>query len=316
MAAVRFHRYGPPEVLVVDRVPRPGAGIGQVLVRVAASSVNGADLSLRAGKLQLLTGRRFPKRTGIDFTGEVVAVGEGITNVAVGERVWGVTPRSRTESLAEYVAVAAGRVAPAPTTVDLVEAAALPGVGTTAITALRDVARLRDGERLLVRGAGGGVGMPAVQLGHAMGVHVTGLAGARNLDLVREQGADVALDYRTTAPEDLGRFDVVLDTVGSDLTTFRRLLAPTGRMVAIAPDVDALGRSLATILVSTVHGRRRIRFFSGNPDRSLLADLTARVDAGQMRPVIDTVHPLADVAQAHRAMEAGGSRGKHVVRVA
>ncbi|WP_367128845.1 NAD(P)-dependent alcohol dehydrogenase [Saccharothrix sp. HUAS TT1] len=308
MRAALFDRYGPPEVLYEGVVPDPEVEPGQVLVRVHAASVNGGELMGRSGRLKLLLGRKFPKRVGIDFAGEVVS-GPGFEP---GAHVWGGLPRGEFGSAAEYVAVHPRQLAASPAGVDPVRAAALPGVGTTAITALRDKAGLRRGERLLVRGASGGVGSVAVQVGKAYGAHVTALAGRGNLDFVRELGADEAVDYRTD-PADLGRFDVVLDTHGSTPRAYRRLLAPGGRMVGIAFRSAA---DVGYLLASTAFGPRRVRFFSGNPRTDLFADLTALVESGAVRPVVEAVHPLGAVAEAHRALEAGGVRGKHVIRVA
>jgi NADPH:quinone reductase-like Zn-dependent oxidoreductase len=318
MRAARYDRYGPPEVLYEGIAPRPGAGPGEVLVRVHASSVNGGELLGRAGRVRVVTDlvkpRGFPKGVGIDFTGEVEALGRGVSDLAIGDRVWGALPR-RFGSAAEFVAVAAQRVALAPAGLDLVRAAALP-VGTNVITALRDKARLAPGERLLVRGASGGVGSIAVQLGRAYGAHVTALASAGNLDAVRGLGAEAVFDYSTTPPTGLGPFDVVFDTVGTRLGEFRRLLAPKGRMVTIAFDIDRAFSSIMTIVASTASGSRRIRFFSGNPSRRLFADLTDLVERGAIGPVVDTVYPLADIAAAHRRLETGGVLGKLIIRIA
>ncbi|MFC7891861.1 NAD(P)-dependent alcohol dehydrogenase [Streptomyces sp. NPDC057381] len=315
MRAVMYDRFGGPEVLYVGKVPKPEPGPGEVLVRVRATSVNGGELLARAGRVRLVTGRRFPQRTGLDFAGEVVALGAAVTGPAVGDRVWGIMPRaSGFGSAAEYVAVRPRQLGRVPNGLDLVEAAALPA-GTTAITALRDKARLRPGERLLVRGAAGGVGHVAVQLGKMTGAHVTGLARADNLALVRGLGADEVHDYRATGPAGLGRYDVVLDTVGKDLAAHRRLLTPGGRMVSIAFDIERPVASLGYFLASAVHGRRRVRFFSGDPRTALFNDLAAHVTDGSIRPVVDTVFPLEEIGAAHRALEAGGVRGKFVVRI-
>ncbi|MDH2426590.1 NAD(P)-dependent alcohol dehydrogenase [Sphaerisporangium sp. TRM90804] len=319
MRAAMYDRYGPPDVLYVGTAAVPVPRPGEVLVRVHAVSVNGGELHLRSGGLRLMSGRSFPKRMGIDFVGEVAEVGAEVRGLAVGDRVWGILSRKdnyrgKAGSAAEFVTVQAHLMSHTPKGLDLVQAAALP-VGTTAITALRDKARLQAGERLLVRGAAGGVGSVAVQLGKAFGAHVTALAGGKNLDLVRELGADEAFDYAVTGPGHLGRFDVVFDTVGSRLPAYRRLLTPRGRMVTIAPDTGNLVGSLSYILVSTVYGRRRVQFFSGAPTRDLFSDLTAYVESGAIRPVVDTVHPLTAIAEAHRALEAGGVRGKHVIQI-
>ncbi|MFJ7086483.1 NAD(P)-dependent alcohol dehydrogenase [Streptomyces griseus] len=314
MRAALYDSYGPPEVLYEGRVSVPVRKPGEVLVRVHAASVNGGELYGRAGRVRFVTGRRFPQRTGLDFAGEVAEVDPDLTGLRVGDRVWGILGRTF-GSAAEYVAVRPRQIAYAPENVTLTEAASLPAGGTTSLTALRDKAGLRAGERLLVRGASGGVGSVAVQLGKALGAHVTGLAGSQNADFVRELGADEVLDHRATALADLDRYDVIMDTVGTEHPALRRRLTPGGRLVSIAFDIDHPVRSIGYLLGSAVHGRQRVRFFSGNPKHDLFAELTAYVERGDLRPVVDTVHPLADIATAHRALEAGGVRGKHVIQV-
>ncbi|MFF1926295.1 NAD(P)-dependent alcohol dehydrogenase [Streptomyces sp. NPDC058221] len=314
MRAALYDRYGPPEVLYVGKVPTPDVKPGEVLVRVRAVGVNGGELSGRAGKIKLVTGRRFPQRTGIDFAGEIAVVGASVTGVRVGEQVWGILPR-RMGSAAEYVAVAAQKVSPAPENLTPEQAVSLVTGGTTSLTALTDKSALRPGERLLVRGGSGGVGSVGVQVGKMLGAHVTALAGAKNLDFVRGLGADEVFDYRAAGPAELGTFDVVLDTVGTQHRAFRRLLAPGGRMVAVSFDIDNGLRSLSYILASALQGSRRVRFFSGNPNTELLARLARYVEDGSIREVVDTVRPLTEIGEAHRALEAGGVRGKHVLRV-
>ncbi|WP_424215690.1 NAD(P)-dependent alcohol dehydrogenase [Streptomyces sp. BI20] len=320
MWAVLFDRYGGPEVLRPARVPRPVPRAGEVLVRVAAFSVNGGELAFRAGRLRPFSGRSFPKRIGLDLTGTVVGFGPGAASGAgglvVGDRVWGVLGRtSGFGSAAEYVRIRPERLGRVPDGTDLVTAAVLP-VATTAVTALRDKVRLRPGERVLVRGAAGGVGNAVVQLAVAAGAEVTGLARAENLDFVRALGAARAVDHRGVDARALGRFDVVVDTVGSRLSEYRALLAPGGRMVTIAFDLGRPVRSLGYIGMSAVlHGRGRVRFFSGDPRRESLDEVARHVTAGRLRPMVDTVFPLDRTAQAHRALEAGGVRGKFVVAV-
>jgi NADPH:quinone reductase-like Zn-dependent oxidoreductase len=314
MKSAQISRFGGPDVLHVNDIERPAPGPGEVLVQVGASSVNGHDVLVRSGRVRMVSGRRFPIAAGLDFAGVVAETGSGVESYRAGDRVWGaVHPRQRhtTAGAAEYVVVAADRIAPLPADLSAVDAASLVVGGATALIALRDSVRLVKGERVLVRGAAGGVGTAAVQLAHAMGAHVTALARNRHAEVLGDLGADQVLDYADTTPEQSGSFDVIVDTVGSDLSQYRRRLTDGGRMVTVALS----GAALAAIAASTVHGGRRIRAFSANPDTALLRDVAGYVNLGALRPVVHGVYPLADIASAHRAFEQGGALGKHVVAV-
>ncbi|WP_395570359.1 NAD(P)-dependent alcohol dehydrogenase [Streptomyces sp. BK79] len=313
MRAVEYDRFGPPEVLGIHEVPTPVPGPREVLVEVHGASVDAGELPFRAGRMRGITRTKFPRRVGGDFAGRVTAVGAGVRGWRAGDAVWGVMPHFAFGAVADYVAVPEQRLARAPGNLSLLDAAALPVSGTTALTALTDKAHLTAGERLLVRGATGGVGSIAVQLGKAFGADVTALAGARNLDWVRELGADTALDYRTTRPEDLGRFDVIVDLVGTDLGAYQARLGRRGRMVALAFDLDRIVTSMLGAGLRAAVRPRRIKLFSNNPSADRIAELTRLVEAGDIRPVIDTVLPMADMAKAHRGLEAGGVRGKYVI---
>lgn len=317
MRAVVHDRYGGPEVLRVTRLAVPSPGPGEVLVRIAATTVNGGEIAGRQGRVRLVTGRRFPRRVGIDLCGTVVAVGPGTTtDLRPADVVWGaLETRASQGSAAEYVTVAVDRVGPAPSNLTPVEAVTLLAGGATSLRALRSEAALQPGERLLVRGASGGVGSVAVQVGRLLGAHVTGTARATSADFVRSLGADDVVDYRTPARE-LGRFDVVYDTRGTQLREFRRLLGPGGRMVTIAFDLDAPVRSLAYVQASRVHGGRRVRLFFGASSRPLLDDLRAAAERGDLRPVVASTWTLDELPEAHRRLEAGGVLGKVVIDVA
>lgn len=315
MKAAQITRYGTPDVLRVDDVTRPEPGAGEVLVSVAASSVNGHDVIVRSGALKIMTGRRFPLGVGLDFAGVIAATGSGVDGLEVGDQVWGmVHPRERhtIAGAAEYVVVAAERVSAAPAGVSPVEAASLVVAGATALIGLRDTLRLTAGERVLIRGAAGGVGTAAVQLARAMGGEVTALARASHADALRDLGATEVLDYRSTSPDRIGEFDAIFDTVGTELSSYRRRLSSRGRMVTIGLS----GPAFAAIAASSVHGARRIRAFSANPDNALLRDVAGYVTSGALRPVVDSVYALTDIAAAHQAFERGGVVGKQVVDVA
>jgi len=313
MTAVQFRRYGGPEVLEVVTVPRPTPGPDQVLVQVEASAVNPHDAIVRSGALKLMTGRKFPLGVGLDFAGTVVATGADVRQLSAGTRVWGmVSPRARhiTGAAAQYVALPAVRVAAMPEHLSMTEAASLVTSGTTALRALRDVAHVQPGERVLVRGGAGGVGITAVQLARALGAHVTALASHRDREFVTQLGAHEALDYRTVTPGQLEPFDVILDTAGTGLLAYRRRLSRGGRMVTIA---FGSGRAMASIAASSVFGAKRIRTFSSHPDQRLLTDLAQYAESGAVWPVVGTVYPLQRITDAHRALTESGRRGKIVL---
>ncbi|GAB2788479.1 NAD(P)-dependent alcohol dehydrogenase [Streptomyces daliensis] len=313
MRAVQYDRFGPPEVLRVAEVPKPSPGPGEVLVEVHAASVDAGETAFRAGRMRGIARAKFPRRVGGDFAGRVVEAGAQVRGWQHGDAVWGVMPHFAFGALADYVAVPGERLAPAPGNLSLLEAAALPTSGTTALTALTEKARLAPGERLLIRGATGGVGSLAVQLGKALGAHVTALAGARNLDWIRELGADEALDYRTTRPDDLGRFDVIVDVVGTELGAYQARLDRRGRMIALAFDPDRIVASMLGTGLRAALRPRQVKLFSNNPPAERIAELARRAEKGDVRPVIHAVLPMDGIAEAHRGLEAGGVRGKYVV---
>ncbi|MDX3755539.1 NAD(P)-dependent alcohol dehydrogenase [Streptomyces sp. AK02-04a] len=315
MKAAQITSYGDAvDVLRINDVDRPVPGAGDVLVRVEASSVNGHDVIVRSGEMKIVSGRRFPLGTGLDFVGVVTGSGTGVEGLRVGDRVWGtVHPRQRHTigGAAEYVVVPADRLAPAPAALSAAEAASLAVAGATALIAVRDTVRLAPGEKVLVRGAAGGVGTAAVQLAHALGCHVTALARARHAPVLTDLGADEVLDHGSTTSDRIGPFDVVVDTVGTELNCYRSRLAKGGRMVTVGLSAPAL----AAIAASSVYGARRVRTFSANPDATVLRALADHVTSGALRPVVNSVYPLADIAAAHQAFERGGVVGKHVVAV-
>ena len=286
-------------------VTRPG----EVLVKVHAVAVHGVELAIRSGKLRRVMRAHLPHGLGGDFAGEVEAVGSGVAKVRPGDRVWGLMPSLTAGSAAEFVVVPQQFLALAPKNISLVEAAALPLCGAAALHGLTRKVQLRRGDRLLVRGAADGIGVVAVQLGRAFGAHVTALAEAEDLDIVGELGADVVADHRTTEPGTLGRFDVVLDLVGGELSAYRKILNPRGRLVALAVDPQHVLRSLLQALAP------RTVTFASEASVAELAALTRYVERRLIRPAVAGVLPMAAAAEAHRRQEKGGVRGCLVLDV-
>jgi NADPH:quinone reductase-like Zn-dependent oxidoreductase len=304
MKAIRIHARGGPEAFVYEDAPQPQPGNGEVLVRVHAAAVTPTEL-VWATTWATATGepRRLPVILGHEFSGVVAAVGGGVTDVPVGSSVYGLNDWFRDGAWAEYCVARAGEVAPKPSSVDHFASAITPLSALTAWQGLFERARLRAGERVLIHGAAGAVGMFAVQLARWRGASVIGTASAHNVAFVRGLGADEVIDYRAVRFEEIAReMDVVFDTVGGD--TLERswgVLKPGGRLVTIAASVER-----------TSDPREREAFFIVRPDREQLNEIARLLDAGQLRPVVDRVFPLAE---ARQAFEHKPARGKAVLSV-
>lgn len=306
MRAVVVEQWGGTENLVEREMPRPEPGLGEVLVRVHAAGVNPVDWKTRASGALIEWGA--VPAVGWDVSGTIEAVGPGVGMFRPGDEVFGMPSFPRQAgAYAEYVVAPARHLAPKPAALTHVEAAALPLAALTAWQALVDTAGLRPGERVLVHAAAGGVGHLAVQIARARGAYVIGTAGAAKHDLVRRLGADEVIDYRAVRFEDVvSDVDVVLDGLGAE-TAERSLkvLRPGGRLITLPGPDD----------VPTAQDGVRALWMLVEPDHLGLREITALVERGALRPVIDTVVPLAEAAKAHEIGERGRTAGKIVLSV-
>ena len=312
MKAVRFHQYGGPEVLTVDDVPAVAPGIGEVRIRVAATTFNGVDANIRAGFMQEPMPLTLPHVPGLDVSGTVDEVGEGVEHLEVGDRVVGFLPFGVDGASAEHVVAPADALAVAPMSIPLADAAALPIVGLTAWQALTEHARLQAGQRILVNGAGGAVGLYAVQLAKAIGAHVVATASARSAELVRTAGADEVVDHTATDP--VGAVtepvDVLLNLAPITPDEFSRL-------AAVVADGGVVVSTTVWMPAPTdeARGVRGIDLYV-HSDAGQLAGLVARVDAGTLRVDVGERVSLDDVPDVHARAAAGTLTGKVVVVVA
>ncbi len=311
MKAVRFHEYGEPRVLRHEDVDVPVPGDGQVLVRVAATTFNGVDATIRAGSMQGPIPVSLPHTPGLDVSGTVDAVGSGVDRVAVGDRVIGFLPMTAAGASAEYVVAPAEVLAPAPSGIPLADAAALPVVGLTAWQALFDHGGLTAGQRVLVNGAGGAVGGHAVQLARRAGAHVIATAGPGSRERVRAAGADEVVDHTATAvtaavPEPV---DLVLNLAPIDpaeLAALVGLIRPGGVLVNTTVWMPAPG--------DEERGVRGVDLFVRS-DPGQLSELVALVDRGDLRVDVAQRVPLAELPDVHTRAASGGLPGKVVVLV-
>jgi NADPH:quinone reductase-like Zn-dependent oxidoreductase len=319
MKAFARDRYGAPDVLELRKVDRPEVPDEGVLVRVHATSINAHDWHMLRGKpyiARLDEGLRRPKSTilGIDVAGTVEAIGAMVTDLAVGDRVFG--PRSG--AFAEYVS---GRnLVPMPAGLTFEQAAAVPVAGQTALQGLRDKGELRAGQRVLVNGAGGGVGTFAVQIAKALGAEVIGVTGPANVDIVRSIGADQVIDYtRDDFTRGEQRYDLILDVGGNrSMSQLRRALTPNGRIVLVAPQpgqwIGPLARIVGAIVTSRFSGKKVLPFLSQVSRDDMLA-LKTLIEAGQITPVIGRTYPFDQIPEAIRHVEAGRAQGKVVITI-
>ena len=321
MTAIAYRRYGPPEVLRPETVPIPTPGPEDVLIKVHATTVSSADAAFRSGKpfaARLAAGPFLPKRSvlGGDAVGEVVAVGAAVTGVDVGERVVAVCGIEMGAS-AEYLRAPAVGVVGVPETLSDSDAVAVVDGGLTALPFMRDHAKVRAGQRVLVNGASGSVGTAAVQLAKHLGAHVTGVCSTANVELVRSLGADEVIDYTAadfTAARDA--YDVVFDAVGmSSFRRTRRALRRPGIYLTTVPSLAIL----VQMLVTRRAARRAGIAFTGlrtAPDKAKdLALLMRLLESRELRPVIDRRFALTELGEAHRLVDSGRKRGAVVVSV-
>jgi NADPH:quinone reductase-like Zn-dependent oxidoreductase len=285
----------------------PAPGIGDVLVEVAAASFTPTELEWPSTWVDRAGRDRSPIVPGHEVAGKVVALGYGTTGLTVGDEVYGLTDWYRDGAAAEYVAVEARNLALRPASISGPEAAAVSMPGLTAWQALFVHGGLREGQTVLITGAGGGVGTLAVQLARHARARVIGMGRAGTRDLVIGLGADefVALDGAAVG-ESLGEVDVVFDLVGGELLNRSSSLVRRGGTAVSVVEPPASRNGYGENI--------RARFFVVEPDRSQLADLARRIDAGQLHPVVGQVVDLPDGPQAFAAKKAGGVPGKIVLR--
>jgi NADPH:quinone reductase-like Zn-dependent oxidoreductase len=306
MKAVLLMKHGGPEVLQYGETPDPTAGPGEVVVDVHAASVNAADYKVRlGGPHHNLT---FPYILGRDFSGVVSAVGTGVTDLALGDAVFGVLDQGIEGAYAEKLAIKAAIIAKKPDNLGHAEAAAMALTSLTALWAIEDTVQLKAGETILIQGGAGGVAGFGIQLAKYLGATVITTASARNHDYVRRLGADQVIDYNA---EDFTKVvsdcDVVFDTVGGEVQVRSyEVLKPGGRLVWIAPAPEGFTPT-----------RRDVQTLRPNVtrDRQHLERMLELLDAGAVWPPEITRYKLTDAVEAHRVCESRHLRGKLVFEV-
>src|SRR4051794_18025440 len=334
MKAAVIHRYGSNDVVSVVDIDLPTMGATDVLVRVHAASVNPVDIRTRDGKLKTLVKYRFPLVLGNDLSGVVVDVGSRVTRFKQGDAIYARLDTNRIGTFAEFAVVRDGAAAFKPSNLTFEEAASLPLVALTAWQALVEMGRLGPTQRVLIHAGSGGVGSIAIQLARHLGAVVFTTVGARNVELVKRLGADVAIDYRSERFEEIAKdCDVVLDSAGGDtLVRCFECVKPGGVVVSIGSTPSArFARSwgLNPIIVLAIgvmsrkataaarrHNARYEYLFGPRADGDQLREITRLVESGAIKPLVDKVFPLEQVREALAYSESGRATGKVVIKLA
>ncbi len=314
-----FRRYGSPEVLEWAEAERPVPAAGEVLVRIRAAAANPLDWHIMRGMpygFRMGIGLLRPKdpRLGMDFAGEVEAVGAQVRRIQPGDAVFG----ARRGAFAEFACAPESVVTRKPETVTFEAAASAPVAAVTALQALRDVGGLQPGQTVLIHGASGGVGTFAVQIAKWMGAEVTGVCSGRNAEMVRALGADAAIDYtREDFTKSGRRYDVMLDCIGNhSLMACRRVLTERGIYVMIGGAkgrwVSPMDRVVRARVVSAFVGQKLtwMTAKANGEDLRLIGEL---MESGRVRAVIDRRYPMGEAAEAMRYLETGHAQGKVVL---
>jgi NADPH:quinone reductase-like Zn-dependent oxidoreductase len=310
MKVIESKRYGNSSVLKVVERDKPQPGKHQVLIKVMAASVNPVDWKIRSGRLLIKTGIRPPKVLGSDFAGVVEAIGSQVNDYAVGDEVWGKFDSFKGGSYAQYVLARQHNISRKPANIDYFQAAAVPNVALTAYQAMVHRAGLQKGQQVLINGASGGVGLMAVQIARAMDCEVTAVCSEPNHALVKSMGAGRVLDYRTAdILADTGRYKVFFDAVANQsFLRVRKTLCAGGVHIKTTPDAFSLLAQLIRFMPV-----KRPDHIMVKPSSADLCQLRQWVESEQLKPLIQQIFPLYEVAQAHDLSETGRVVGKLVL---
>lgn len=333
MKAVIAEKYGGVEVLEIsDDLPLPRVGPNGVLVKVHATSVNPVDWKLRKGLLDAVRPVVFPVIWGCDLSGVVTEVGSSVTLFKPGDEVYGMkdgyVAKTYRGTYAEYVVVPEKSLAAKPKNLNHEQAAAVPAAALTAWQAMVNQGKLKPRQRVLIHAGAGGVGVMAIQIAKAFGAYVAATASTSNQELLRELGADVAIDYtREKIGKVRPKFDLVLDGVGQSVWAESfRALKTGGCLVTLAPPIPEQSSCKVTFFATAIRGivfgvargllgGKRLSMTRVKPRGGELEKISALIEAGKIRPVVEKVFPLEQIAEAHRLSEAGHVRGKLVISI-
>lgn len=320
MKSIVFTEYGSPDLLQLTEIPIPTPKDDEVLIRIQASSINSWDWEFQSGTSninRLFYGLTKPKQSkrklGSDIAGTVESAGKNVVRFEAGDEVFGDLWDSW-GGFAEYVCTCESNLEPKPANLTFEEAAAVPQAGVLALQGLRTTGNIQSGQKVLINGAGGGVGTFALQIAKHTGTEVTGVDATHKLDVVRSLGADHVIDYTQEDFTQSGiRYDLILDVHGyRSIFDYKRALVRDGTYAMVGGAIPRIFQALVLGLWGSISRSQRFRLVSEGPNKGL-ADLTALIEVGKVVPIIDRVYKLSEVPQALRYFEEGMHKGKIVI---
>jgi NADPH:quinone reductase-like Zn-dependent oxidoreductase len=323
MKAIVYTEYGSPDVLELQEVAKPTPKDNEVLIKIYAASLNAADWHyLRADPflIRFTSGLLKPKNIflGADLAGRVEAVGGAVTQFKPGDEVFGDLSESGRGTFAEYVCAKEEALALKPAGLSFEEAAAVPLAAVTALQGLRTKGQIQPGQKVLINGASGGVGMFAVQIAKALGAEVTAVCSTRNVGIVRSIGADHVIDYtKEDFTRNGHRYDLILAANGyHSISDYKRVLTPGGTYVMSGGDMAQLSEVMLKGPWISMTGSKKMGNLLAKPNKNDLAFMKELLESGKVKPVIDRCYPLSEVPDAIRYLEEGHAQGKVVITVA
>ena len=310
MRAAFYEKYGPPEVIQFGPWPEPRFSAKAVLVSVKASALNPLDYRLRQGDLRWIPIVRLPRLLGSDFSGVVTKIGNQVTNFQVGDHVYGMGDQLRYGTTADYIAVHRNHLAKMPHSLSFEEAASLPLAALTSLQALRDLGKAKSSMKIMINGASGGVGVFAVQMAKAIGMHVIGVCSGKNRELVLSLGANEIIDYtKESLFSTQHRFDIFFDVIANqNPRSTRPLLTKNGTYITTVPTA----KFFATLPANFAQKQKR-KAILVRSRKSDLDDISRMISSNQIKPIIHKVYQQEELQEAYRLLESKRTRGKIVI---
>ena len=307
MRVVQIHQYGGLAEMCLEKIAIPEPGEGEVLIKIFATGVNPLDWKIREGYLAEIIPHKLPLTLGWDFAGEVVSLGENARKWNIGDAVYARPDFSKNGAYAEYIVVSEGEIAAKPKTLSWQKAAAVPLVTLTAWQALKDIAGVKQGDRVLIHAGAGGVGIAAIQLAKQAGATVYTTSSSKNIDFLKELGADEVIDYTQEDFSKLENLDIVFDTIGG------KVLEKSWATLKKGASLISVAEIPSEDLAAKYGVLANFCFVQANPEQ--LAEISTLIDAGKLKIEVDSVYRLEDISQAHQKSESGHTRGKIVIQM-